>query len=769
MSTVRDRLLDALDHAAGHDGNALDAPIALLWTDEARQWAGAVGQLRRDRLILTLGAYDPAIWQGPAYWLRTVISGELVVDGSPGGLPIVYLPGASRGDLRAIADIDSALAPIAGLQHRCELFGHPNGKDWTVTSLLSNPDSGLGLSVAGDQETAKGLAAGMARLLDMPVAQLAHRHIDADFVHGLLNPDPVRALLNYIGDPARARSTMDNAAWTAFLQQAEHDYRFSPERDGEVEAARLLGLAKGAWGAVWQRYREHPSDYPNIPDRLRAARPDELLPEPMSAWPQENEAKEDQLRAALLDLPNLHAAPARSTLLQLEAEHRERRNWVWSQLGEAPLANALEHIARVAELTTPAVQQATVDAIASGYASDGWRVDQAAIDAIADAPTGPARDAVAAVLDAIYRPWLHDLATALQTAIGPEANADTYAAGAAPVVADGDAVVFVDGLRLDVAHRLRGRLESVGLDTELTSSLAALPTITETAKPVLVPVDQGQLAAGDVLDARRAPDGPSAGMAVLEGLMEKARIQVLRGAETGDPSGVAWTETGEIDSRGHKLGVDLVDELDNQVDRIADRVRQLIAAGWRRITVVTDHGWLLLPNGLPKNESLPVAVTVKKKGRCARVKPGAHIDTPTVPWHWDRDVRIAVAVGITCFEKNKPYEHGGVSPQECVVPRLVVTAGAAPTSDVTLGQLLWRGLRLRALLSGLPDGATVQLRATAGDPTSVIADHVDVTQEAGQYTWFVPDDHEDEVVHVVVVDAAGAILLQRATTVGRNT
>jgi hypothetical protein len=184
--------------------------------------------------------------------------------------------------------------------------------------------------------------------------------------------------------------------------------------------------------------------------------------------------------------------------------------------------------------------------------------------------------------------------------------------------------------------------------------------------------------------------------------------------------------------------------------------------------VVTDHGWLLLPNGLPKNESVPVAVTVKKKGRCARVKPGAQLDTPTVPWHWDPDVRIAVAVGITCFEKNKTYEHGGVSPQECVVPRLLVTASAAPTSSVALEQLVWRGLRLRAVVAGLPQGATVELRATVGDPASVIADHADVTQEAGQFTWFVPDDHEDETAHVVVVDADGAILLQRATTVGSN-
>ncbi len=138
----------------------------------------------------------------------------------------------------------------------------------------------------------------------------------------------------------------------------------------------------------------------------------------------------------------------------------------------------------------------------------------------------------------------------------------------------------------------------------------------------------------------------------------------------------AWTETGEIDHKGHDLGVRLAHELDDEVSRIARRIRDLLDAGWSTVTVVTDHGWLLLPSGLPKNEGLPVAATVSKKGRCARVKDGATVDVPTVPWHWDKDVRIALAPGISCFEANQTYEHGGVSPQECIVPRLTVRAGA---------------------------------------------------------------------------------------------
>jgi len=72
------------------------------------------------------------------------------------------------------------------------------------------------------------------------------------------------------------------------------------------------------------------------------------------------------------------------------------------------------------------------------------------------------------------------------------------------------------------------------------------------------------------------------------------------------------------------------------------------------------------------------------------------------------------------------------------------------------------------MVTGLPDGATVQLRGTVGDPNSVLVEHTDVTQAPGQFTWFVPDDHEGETAHLVVINADGSILLQRATTVGSN-
>jgi hypothetical protein len=766
--TVLDRVGLALDRSADHDPNAVAAPIAVLWPDETRQWESLIPELRSSHRIVTYGAYDPESGQGPAYWLRCVIASTVNVGGPSDGVPIVYLPGVSRDTLRGLDSVDPALAPLAALQHRCKSFDN-RGKDWTVRALLSNKELGLGLNIATDAATASALVASLLPLAGQPWSRLESKHIDVDFLNGLLSPDTVRSMLLWIDDPTVMRQDLDDGAWTAFVQNCKRDFGFDPAASGEIEGARRLGEAKDGWQQVWARFRENPADYPRIPERLRVARPDALFTNHNGAWPQDNEVAEDQLRARLHDLAVLTPDGVRKELIQLENEHRSRRSSVWAQLGQAPLANSLEHLAQMAEVTSTVVQGTSVEAIAEWYAATGWRADRAVLGALDEVQDKSHVAAVSAALTASYRPWLDATAKALQAAVGPEANAGTYVATPAPSPTSGEVVVFIDGLRLDVAHLLADRLQGAGLETATAHALAALPTVTQTSKPALVPIDQNRLTAGSGLDARRAPDGPPAGVAVLRALMGEAQIQVLSDDEVGDPTGIAWTETGKIDSRGHELGVELVHEIDDQVQRIALRIEELLNGGWNRVTIVTDHGWLLLPGGLPKNEDLPVAVTDTKKGRCARVKDGAVLSVPTVPWHWDRDVRIALAPGISCFEANQTYEHGGVSPQECVVPRLSVMRQTAATGGATITSVKWRGLTLVVEFAGLPDGATVDLRLAAGDLSSSIAEMGRVTGGAGKVILLVGDeDLEGQHAQLVVIGADGSLLLQRATTVGQN-
>ena len=55
-------------------------------------------------------------------WLRCVIAGTLPESKLPEGTPIIYLPGVSRADLRAVEECPRELQPLAELQYWGVLF-----------------------------------------------------------------------------------------------------------------------------------------------------------------------------------------------------------------------------------------------------------------------------------------------------------------------------------------------------------------------------------------------------------------------------------------------------------------------------------------------------------------------------------------------------------------------------------------------------------------------------------------------------------------------
>jgi len=171
--------------------------------------------------------------------------------------------------------------------------------------------------------------------------------------------------------------------------------------------------------------------------------------------------------------------------------------------------------------------------------------------------------------------------------------------------------------------------------------------------------------------------------------------QYVGADETGDPAGRGWTESGELDKLGHSLQA-----------KLASRVESLLDAGWREIRVVTDHGWLWLPGGLPKVD-LPKYLTASRWARCAVIKGGSKVEVPTVRWHWNADERVAVAPGIACFGAGNEYAHGGLSLQESLVPVIRVTAGeaaakAAGKIGVSSGSECAVACRSRRLSPGYP-------------------------------------------------------------------
>ena len=173
--TALDALMLALDDALAYDPNVGTAPVALLWPDKERQWESIVPLLQPQRRIVAFGEFDPGHRAGPAYWLRCVIASTVEVVGAPDGTTVVYLPGVSRDDLRNANGATPELVPLAAIQHRSQWFAHPNGKDWTIRALLSNPRKGLGLNVDADGATATALIINLRVLIEQPIARLANR------------------------------------------------------------------------------------------------------------------------------------------------------------------------------------------------------------------------------------------------------------------------------------------------------------------------------------------------------------------------------------------------------------------------------------------------------------------------------------------------------------------------------------------------------------------------------------------------------------------
>jgi hypothetical protein len=186
-----------------------------------------------------------------------------------------------------------------------------------------------------------------------------------------------------------------------------------------------------------------------------------------------------------------------------------------------------------------------------------------------------------------------------------------------------------------------------------------------------------------------------------------------------------------------------------------------------RVHVVTDHGWLLLPGGLPKVELSPHLVATKWS-RCAAVKGGSTPAVPTYPWYWNPVLRIASPPGIGAFLANTEYAHGGISPQECVIPDLVVERGKEAMT-ASISEISWRGMRCRVTVKTNATGLQVDLRLNWKQAASSIAAAAKGLGTNGEASIIVSDDkNEGAAASVVVFDSSGQVLDYKPTTVGED-
>ena len=697
--TFIEALRDSLTAAGRYNPDDVVRPAAILWTDADHQWAQVISQLQLLMPeLFVLGEYDPDKKIGPAIWLRCVIDRTLPEVSVPAeSIPVIYMPGVGRQILRAVHECPEGLKPLVELQYRGNCWTQKNGKDWTVEAFLVSKDGGLGLEMARDSATRAALVLALPELIARPVSLFKGRHLEAEDFEKLIIEDPVKDMMVWLNRSAEVREQWPSAKWKTFRSRCKKEYKFDPEKDGELVAGERLGRKSEGWEPVWNRLAEAPALYNGVADVLRKSRPVNLgMWDDKSTWPQENENGEEQLRAELIKLEGMVADQARAKILELEEVHSGRRDWVWARLGQAPLAKALAHLVILARKTEQHLGGTSPKAMAEMYAVDGWQADDAVLAALAEAVSGADNQAVQVAIRSCYLPWLDSSALHLQKLIeqDPLPSHDQ-----AEVMKGGKGCVFVftDGLRWDTACRLLEKISAMGWRSQLSARWAALPTVTATAKPAISPV--AMEIAGNEVEESFAPQvsvtGKSLTVDRFRKLLAQTQVQYLASDETGDPAGVAWTEQGEFDTLGHSLQAKLASRVNEQLDLLLERLQDFMAAGWKEIRIVTDHGWLLVPGGLPVT-SLPKYLTESRWSRCAAIKEGAKVECPVVPWYWNQQHYVAVAPGVSCFAKGNEYAHGGVSLQECLVPVIVVKGEAkAGAGLAVITKVKWTGLRCR--------------------------------------------------------------------------
>lgn len=777
---VIEHLVKTLRDSAIFNPEVQVAPACILWPDKDRQWEAVIPRLQSELAeLLVLDNYAPERRTGPAIWLRCVMAGQVPDVTLPAGrVPVLYLPGVSRQDLRAIEDCPDLLKPLAELQYRGVMWSQANAKDWTIMAFLKSDQGGMDLDVAQDNDAKNAMQLALYRLLDEELELLKGKRLDKDYFNTLLTGgDPVRDLLQWLDLGEAFQTTRGTNEWQAFVEVCKSQLAFNPQAEGVLAGASKLATREGPWHAVWERYSEAPRRYPNIPGRIRQCRPPDLgifdtPAEKLAGWPQYNDEQEQALQQALLALANLPAHEARKRVLEWEPAHAPRRELVWAELGEAPLALATGHLAVVAQVTQMALAAGSVADLQAGYAAQGWRADDAVLSALACVDKAADVDAVTAAVRAIYLPWLEESARYLQKLVdGSRYPGGTIASTKAFAATQGECVLFVDGLRFDTARRLSARLEARGCEVTERTRWTALPSVTATGKPAVSPVRSFISGADDCDDFEPcvAATGQSLkGGYHLKKLLADHHWKVLDRSDNGDGQGNAWCEFGDIDSEGHARGWKLAGHINPLLAEIAERIGALLAAGWSRVRVVTDHGWLLMPGKLP-TMPLPRDLTDNKWGRCAAIKPGAATHERLYPWFWNPNQQFALADGVSCYGRSVDYNHGGLSLQECLTLELVVTAGenrsGQPVAKFT--DIAWRGLRCTVAVDGQYANLSLDIRTQAGAPASSVVVSVKPLKGNGTASVVVENEElEGRAAFVVLLGANSELVAEANTVIG---
>jgi hypothetical protein len=767
--SIYDKVLSALKQAENHNSHVMAKPEVILWPDPESQWVDIMDVLKASiPHLLTYGPYAPEKKQGPAIWLKCMMAKMLPeANWSSDELPIIYLPGVAKADLRNVENAVFNFQPLLEYQYTGTLFVQENGREWSILAFIENSTYGLGLKVAKDNATKDALKKTLSTIFQDREVLANKAIIDADHLNNQLFPDIIPTILKWMCKGDEFLENMDAGKRDAFTALCRSQYEFEPDHRNIKAIAEKLGSQKNSWKYVWQFYATAPDKYSELEDFLRLAKPADLgvgiFAFPEESWPQVNEQKEQALAQALIRAARQDVPKALVIIKELEREHGVRRNWVWCELRKAPLAGALQHLLTMAIKVGESFSSSSIESLAKYYTNHGFIIDQSMRKALASAKAEKDKEVIKAIIQIFYQPWLEGITSKFQGLVKQDAAIFT-SQSAQP---ENDTfVLFVDAFRYELAEEFSKRLAKYQMKVALDWGWSAIPSVTPTAKAHASPIAKSILAQSIIRDFRpQLHNNKDLTTQVFREELKAKGFTCITHARDIQAEGKFWQEIGDIDRKGHEEQAEMVKRIDELFDQVQEALDVAFEKGIRRIKIVTDHGWLLLPGGLPKTQ-LHAGLTETRWGRCAIIKEGASTDLLHLPWRWNPSVFVAYAPGITFFKANEEYAHGGISLHECLVPIIIVENPDVREVGAEIKRVRWVNLKCTIDTTDVPDGYSVDIRTKYNDPkTSVVLSKNRILQGSA-ITLMVDDSAEHRAATIVLMDANERIMDKKPTTIG---
>lgn len=767
--SIFDKVIQALKQAENHNSNVMVKPEVILWPDPENQWCDIIEVLQESiPQLLIYGNFEASKKQGPAIWIKCMIAKVLPeANWDAEAIPIIYLPGVAKSDLRNVENAVFNFQPLLEYQYTGTLFIQENGREWSIMAFVENPINGLGIKVAKDNATKDALKKTLPSIFQDREVLANKTIIDADYLNNQLFPDIIPTILKWMCKGDLLLNTMDAGKQEVFTNLCKSQYDFEPDHKNIKSIAEKLGSQKNSWKYVWQLYATAPHKYPEIEGLLRLAKPADLgigvFALPDESWPQVNEQKEEALAQALTKAAKQDAVKALTTLQDLEKEHSNRRNWVWFELGKSPMADALHYLAQMATKSNETFSTSSIEAIKNYYTTFGFSVDQFMRKALAAVKSEKDKTIVKSIIHLFYQPWLENITNKFQKLVEQDSSIFTSQNA---VVETESFVLFVDAFRYELAEEFCKRLAKYKMNVSLQAAWSAVPSLTPTAKPNVSPIATAVSIQSGIAEFRpQLQNGKDLLTPIFRDALKTVDFKLVTNADDIQEEGKYWQEIGDIDTKGHEEQADMVKRIEELFDQVVEALDVAFEKGIKRIKIVTDHGWLLLPGGLPKTK-LNAGLTETRWGRCALIKEGASTNLLHLPWRWNPSIFIAYAPGISFFKVNEEYAHGGISVHECLVPTLIIENPNVLNIDAEVKFVKWVNLKCTIDTNDVPDGYLLDIRTKYNDPKSSIVLSKSKSIKGNTVTLMVDDAAEHQAATIVLMDENERILDKKPTTVG---